>query len=184
MAETKRYDAQKNINFELFMIDFNIFNVVLILTRYQSLARSRMFWEKEEDNGILLKHWVRNTFDTFETNLNFADNDHLKTANKVHLLYNIANKNIQWFWLFHSFYSIDEQMYPSIFIISVFHYYNIDYNYKCLTLITILLLWFWNYRKMCWFGSTCYHLLPFLMSNEISYFICIIYMRLSFSKLV
>lgn len=43
MAETKRYDAQKNINFELFMIDFNIFNVVLILTRYQSLARSRMF---------------------------------------------------------------------------------------------------------------------------------------------
>lgn len=40
------------------MTDFNIFNVVLIFTRYQSLFRSRIFWEKEEDKGILLKKWI------------------------------------------------------------------------------------------------------------------------------
>ena len=129
MAETKRYDAQKNINFELFMIDFNIFSVVLIFTRYQSLARSRMFWEKEEDNGILLKHWVRNTLIHLKQILILLIKITWKLLIKFIFFFNIANKNIQRFWLFHSFYSIDEQMYPSIFIISVFHYYNIDYNH-------------------------------------------------------
>ena len=50
LEETSRYASQNNNTLlQLTMSNLNTFNAILMLTGYQSLPRTRIFWEKEED---------------------------------------------------------------------------------------------------------------------------------------
>ena len=114
--ETKRFATQKNTNV-LSMADLNTFNVILMLTGYHSLSRTRMFWEKEDDVGVALVYEAmsRKDFEEIKRYTHFADNDNLDTNDKFaeqRKLYDITNKTLQQFVFFHTYYSIDEQMVP------------------------------------------------------------------------
>ena len=84
-----------------------------MFTRYHSLPRNRLFWEKEVDTDTPLIY--EGNFETVERYIHFADNDYLNTADKfakVHILYDAANKSVQQFRFFHNFCYIDEQVIP------------------------------------------------------------------------
>ena len=95
-------------------------NVVLMLTGYHSLPRTRMFLEKEDDIGlsIVYKSISLREFEELKRFIHFADNYSLNTNDKiakVRQLYDITNKHLKQFVFFHSHYSIDEQMVPYTF---------------------------------------------------------------------
>lgn len=55
ITETNRYASQHNdVSFQLNENDLNTFVGILLLSGYNSLPRTRMYWEKEEDVGIPL----------------------------------------------------------------------------------------------------------------------------------
>ena len=57
----------------------------------------------------------RKDFEEIKRYIHFADNDNLDNNDKfakVRKLYDIANKTLQQFSFFHTYYSIDEQMVP------------------------------------------------------------------------
>ena len=117
VEETNRYAAQKNNKALFTTADLETFNVVLMLTGYHSLPRTRMFWEKEDDIGlsIVYESISRREFEELKRFIHFADNYSLNTNDKfvkVRQLYDITNKNLKQFGFFHLHYSIDEQMVP------------------------------------------------------------------------
>lgn len=66
------------------MTDLSTFNGKLTFTRYYSLPRNIMFWEKEEDIGIspIYEAMSRAHFETIKRYIHFPDSSHLNTAVK------------------------------------------------------------------------------------------------------
>ena len=76
-----------------------------------------MFREKEDDIGLFTVYEAmsRKEFGDLKSFIHFADNNALDTSEKfpkVRSLYDIMKKNLKQFGIFHTFYSIDEQMKP------------------------------------------------------------------------
>ena len=106
----------KKNKFYFYSKDLETFIAVLIaLTGYHSLPRTRMFWEKEEAIGLSIVYASVKEFEDIKRYINFADNNQLDTKDKFAMAkkpYNIMNKNQQQFNLFHFYYSVDEIMVP------------------------------------------------------------------------
>lgn len=75
VTKTNRYVAQKN-KFYFYSKDLETFIAVLIaLTGYHSLPRTRMFWEKEEAIGLSIVYASVKEFEDIKRYINFADNN-------------------------------------------------------------------------------------------------------------
>ena len=76
VEETNRYAAHENSNALFTTADLETFNAVLMLTRYHSLPRTRMFWEKEYDIGLSIayKSISRREFEELKRFIHFASN--------------------------------------------------------------------------------------------------------------
>ena len=98
VEETNQYAAQKNSKALFTTADLETFNAVLMLTGYHSLARTYMFWEKEDNIGLSIayKSISQREFEELKRFIHFADNYSLNTNDKfanVRQLYDITNKN-------------------------------------------------------------------------------------------
>lgn len=72
---------------------------------YSNIYRVPLFTKKQD---VLRKRSCAN-FEMIKRYINFGDNNHLNTTNKfanVGIFYDVANKILQQFGFFHSFYSI------------------------------------------------------------------------------
>ena len=106
--ETNRYAAQKK-NIALFTTaDLETFNAVLMLTGYHNLPRTHMFWEKEDDIGLVIVYEFisRREFEELKRFVHLADDYSPNTNDKFakgRQLYDITNKNLKQFFFFFSF---------------------------------------------------------------------------------
>ena len=65
-----------------------------------------MFWEKEEEIGLLIVYESRKEFEDIRQYIHFKDKNQLDTKDKfakVKKLCSIMNKNLQQFHFFHSY---------------------------------------------------------------------------------
>ena len=106
VIERNGYAAQKNTNSILIVTDLETFSAALILTEYHSLPQTRMFWEKEEEIGLLIVYESRKEFEDIRQYIHFTDKNQLDTKDKfakVKKLCDIMNKNLQQFYFFYSY---------------------------------------------------------------------------------
>ena len=118
VTESNRYASQKNkMTFNLLPSEMDIFIGTLLLSRYHSLPRERMYWCRDDDIAIpfINSRMSRNRFTEIKRYLHLADNDHVDPTDKmfkVRPLVSALNTRFQQFGIFSKYLSIDEEMIP------------------------------------------------------------------------
>ena len=97
LGESNQYASQKKSLLDLIMLDLNTFNAIFMFTGYHFLLQPRMFWEKEDDVGILIAYEAQspNNFERIKTFTLFTDNNKLNVNDKfanVQMLYDKKNQ--------------------------------------------------------------------------------------------
>jgi hypothetical protein len=97
--------------------DINQFLGIMLISGYHSLPSERQYWSTQPDLHvpIIAETMTQNRFRLIKQCLHLADNQNLEAGNKVAKvipLYDVLNRNLQQFGIFHSSLSIDESMVP------------------------------------------------------------------------
>ena len=120
ITESVRYARQKNDqDFQLDDNDMRRFTGILLLTGYHTLPQQQLYWERSQDVSmpIVYQTMSRNRFRDIKRNMHLADNEQLLSDSsdklfKVRPLYDLMNKSLNQFQVWHRDLSIDEQMIP------------------------------------------------------------------------
>lgn len=118
VTETNRYANQHNLQLAAITEDeMNKFAGILLFSGYNTLPNQRLYWNTDEDvsSNIVRKTMPRNRFMDIKRSLHMTNNDNLNSDDKVakvRPLYDLLNKSLMQFKIFHRDLSCDEQMIP------------------------------------------------------------------------
>jgi DNA excision repair protein ERCC-6 len=108
---------KNNVDFQLTKDELNSFLGICLLSGYHSLPSETDYWSRQPDLQvpIVAETMTRNRFQEIKAMIHLADNAKLQQGNKVakvQPLYDILNRNLVQFGIFHQDLSIDESIVP------------------------------------------------------------------------
>ena len=119
IEETLRYASKINndLNFVFNSNMLKTFTGVLHFSGYRTLPRLGMYWSTAPGNDIaIVKNAIsRNDFIKIKQHFHLADNNNLDPEDKnakVRLLFDVPNRKLKKFGIYHTHFSIDERMTP------------------------------------------------------------------------
>lgn len=108
---------KNDLSFRLDLDEIYKFLGILILSGYHTLPSERHYWSTQKDLGvpIVSDSMTRNRFQKIKSFIHLADNQSLTPGNKlakVQPMYDLMNRNLLKFGIFHQELSIDESIVP------------------------------------------------------------------------